>query len=133
MNIDEIREIVARAAELRVPRPGEAPAAEKASQLEDFMLSAAYSRGDLEQARIDLDDALSGLRGRWEAIEGWEMAAGSRPSKDDIRRAKARIDPTLSEALQEAERMLAQIDRQVRRLERDEATASRAYSLMTGG
>ena len=133
MEITEIREILTKAAELRVPRfTQETGAANKAGELEDFMLAAAGARGDLEQARLELENAQAALERRWDDLEGWEMFAGSKPSKDAVRRAKRRVDPTLGDALDEGRRILDQIARQVRRLEKDEATASRAYSLITG-
>jgi predicted nuclease with TOPRIM domain len=134
MSIEEIRSSIAEIASKRVPsfeestRPGA-----KIAALEEFMLTAAYARGDLEEHRILLEELLGTLRARWEGLEGWEMVAGPRPSKEDVRRAKARLDPTLAASIDEVERLLTRIDRQVRRLERDEATASRAYSLVTGG
>lgn len=134
MDLTEIRDLIGTATGLRVPtKHPDTPATRWVGELEDHILAIAHMRGELEEARLVMEGVVEGYTDQWEEIEGWEMVAGSRPSKEDVFAAKRKLRPDLAAILREAERTLAKIDRQIRRLELDERTVSRAYSMATGG
>jgi hypothetical protein len=74
------------------------------------------------------------MRAQWDGIEGYELAAGSRPTQESIKRAKAEINPDLWAGMQEAKSLVESLKRQIDRLGgSDYDAASRAYTLMSGG
>lgn len=134
MDLDGIRKRLYAAAVLRMPRfKPETPRHERIEKLEDYLLQTAYHRGELEEARLFAHDALAILLDKWDDLEGWETMIGkSDPSQDAIRRAKKTIDKGLHDSLNVSKRLIGRLSDQIRRLEKDDEVASRAYTLISG-
>lgn len=137
MDLEQIREALTSALELRSPRfsPEERPAT-KIAALEDYMLLSAHVNGDLVAARHWLRTLIDALAEEWERLQGWEVAVGNKPrarlTTADIQRAKIQIAPSKFEAGREAKRLMASINDQIARLEREERVCSRAYTMISG-
>lgn len=134
MELAEIHGALHRALPLRVPHWSEQPGgAAKVAALEDYMLLAANHRGELEEALYWAHAAGRRVKDEWDRIEGYEVALG-RGDRTEARvnEAKRTIRPELWDALQEAKRLVEDLGRQIRRLEIDDRTVSRAYTLITG-
>lgn len=135
MTLDEIRQALHTALPIRVPTfdPNTHPR-EKITALEDHLLKCAYHRGELEEALYWAVEAGKTLRAQWEGVEGHEaMLRGSRPTKEQIDAAKARIDPTTWAGLQECRSLVEALRRQIVRLGgTDYDAVSRAYTLISG-
>lgn len=134
MEPDEIRKKLYAASKLRMPRfKSDTPRTERIEQLEDYLLQTAFHRGELEEARLYAHDALGMLLDRWDDLEGWETMIGkSDPSQDAIRRAKKTLDKGLHDSLNVSKRLIGRLSDQIRRLEKDDEVASRAYTLIAG-
>lgn len=137
MTVEEIREVLRAALPLRVPifNPNDG-AREKVSALEDYLAQCAYKRGDCEAGLYWAWEAEKVLREQWESVQGWEpmlpSKARSRPTEPQVTRAKAQILPEVYTGLREVKTLIEALDRQCKRLLRDEETCSRRYSLLTG-
>lgn len=135
MNVDQIRQHLHDATQLRIPRldPNLNPGA-KIAALEEYMLKVAYARGDLEEAIGWVLEAKHDARRKLDAVQGWEVALPKPADRTQERvlAEKARIDPMSGAVLKDADYYLRRLERQVRRLELDHNAVSRAYTLITG-
>lgn len=138
MTVEEIKAALLAALPLRVPiwNP-RSTAREKVEELENYLAQCAYKRADCEEALYWAWEAEKVLRREWEGIEGWEnllpSKARSRPTEPQVTRAKARVKPETFTGLSEVKTLIEGLDRQCKRLTRDEETCSRRYSLLSGG
>lgn len=134
MNTDEVRLALFEAAKLRFPRLRELSSrTARVEALEDYLVETAIARGQLEEARLYVHEALDRLMAEWDDIEGWEMQLANRRTQDDIRRAKKTIRPDLHDSIRAGKHVAARLSEQIRRLEGDDAAASRVYTMVTGG
>lgn len=136
MTVDEARQVVYAAARLRLPRLKDLGGTQaRVAALEDYLVETAIHRGELEEARLHLQDALGELLEQWDMIEGWQQLtpALSKRTQDDIRRAKRTCRPDLHEGIRVAKNVIARLCEQIRRLEKDDDAASRLYTMVTGG
>lgn len=137
MTVEEIKAALHAALPLRVPiwNP-QTTARGKVEALEDYLAQCAYKRADCEEALYWSWEAEKVLRREWEGIEGWEALlpskARSRPTEAHVTRAKARVKPETYASLSEVKTLIEGLDRQCKRLTRDEETCSRRYSLLSG-
>jgi hypothetical protein len=138
MTVEEIRQALHAALPLRVPifNP-QTNAREKVEALEDYLAQCAYKRADCEAALYWAWEAEKVLRDEWDGIQGWEnflpSKARSRPTEAHVTRAKARVKPETYAGLREVKTLIEGLDRQCKRLTRDEETCSRRYTLLVGG
>lgn len=140
MEVADIRQLLHDAAALRAPifvRDGDTPTSptRRIELLEEYMQDLAVARGSLEEAMLVIDQARFSLDDRWEKIDGWRQTLGDGAAKatgPQIVRAKAEIDRETYEGLREAKWLISRIAAQIRRLEKDEESTSRRYSLLTG-
>lgn len=136
--LDQIRAALRAALPLRVPiwNP-RTNAREKVDALESYLAECAYTRADCEEALYWTWEAEKVLRREWEGIQGWEALlpskARAKPTEAQVTRAKARVKPEVFDGLSEVKRLIEGLDRQCKRLTRDEETCSRRYSLLAGG
>lgn len=136
MTIDEIRDALKAAMPLRVPRfDPNTGAREKVEQIEDYMQTAAFHRGELEEALSWLLALGRQLKTEWDGLVGWEAALprGSNHTNAQVDAAKRTVRPDLWDALEEARGLAKDIGRHVHRLEFDHDAESRVYTLITGG
>lgn len=140
MDLDEIRTHLFEAAKMRVPRFNDRDTTGmKAEKLEDYILKVAYVRGDLEEARLYVQQVLHDLDGLWRNMdEAWR---GLLPSKlkgaatqPQIVEAKRQFDPALYEQIIEARFLATRLTEQINRLSHmgDDQVASRVYTIMAG-
>jgi hypothetical protein len=131
---DAIRKTLYAAAKLRMPRfKPDTPRTERIEQLEDYLLQTAFHRGELEEARLYAHDALGMLLDQWDDLEGWQTIVGkSDPSQDAIRRAKKTLNKDIHDSLTAGKRLIGRLTDQIKRLEKDDEVASRAYTLIAG-
>lgn len=134
VNYQDISENVKAAAMLRVPSFGDdLDAAGKISQLEDLLLDTARWRNVLEANRLMMEDDYEEIDDQWRNVTGYEIYLNGKPkSQDDIHEAKRQVNPTLFARRRTAMKLLRQLGNQIRRLERDDAVVSRAYTMLTG-
>jgi hypothetical protein len=129
MTYDEILTVVRHSSKLRMPgfQPDDRTSV-RIEALADHMLACATNRGMLEEvwqwaSRLVTNLEEQGLEGEYE-VEGKTAAERSA--------CRMRLNPEVFGALRDARQAKADIERQIRRLEKDEATASRAYTFITG-
>lgn len=135
MNLPEIKERLHRAMVIRIPVfDPDTPPREKVSALEDHILRCAYHRAECEEALYWCVEAGKQIRAQFEEqTQGYNIGLKSRPTKDDIERARAELAPSLHQALLEARDLVEALRRQVYRLGgSDYDAASRAYTLLSG-
>jgi hypothetical protein len=138
LTLDEVRTLLFTAAKLRMPRFGENDTTGmRVEKLENYLLTMAVTRGDLEEGRLYIQQTLRTLQLKWDTLQGWEIhapAAGKARTKVAIREAKALTDPALHDALQECVWLIARLTEQINRLSKmgDDQVASRIYTLIAG-
>ncbi|HXU02353.1 MAG TPA: hypothetical protein VN903_15410 [Polyangia bacterium] len=130
----EIQESIHTVAALRFPRfEQDVQPRAKIDALEGYLLETAVARDVLEEARITLEDAYELIDEEWLKLTGWEVYLHGKPkSQVEIDEAKRQAEPTLFHSRRRCQKLLRQIGNQVRRLEKDDAACSRAYTMMTG-
>lgn len=134
MTYEEVQEVVAEIAAVHLPEmPADMTAKVKIEVLENHLLYTARARGILEEARLPLEDQYEEIDDQWKKLTGWEMFLNGRPkSNTDIDEAKRQLNPKLFEERRLCIKLLRQVGNQIRRLEKDDAVASRAYTMLTG-
>lgn len=120
---------------MRSTRPGE-----KIEKLESYLLDVAYSRGDAEQARLYAYAAVRRLTNEWDHLEDWELsfdpdpakavAKAARATQPQIKEAKRSLRPDLYDGIEHGSYLVKRLSEQIKRLEKDEEVASRAYTLI---
>lgn len=130
----EIQESLHTVAALRFPTfEQDVQPREKIDGLEAYLLQTAVARDVLEEARITLEDAYELIDEEWLKVAGYEVYLRGKPkSQVDIDEAKRQAEPTLFFSRRRCQKLLRQIGNQVRRLEKDDAACSRAYTMLTG-
>jgi hypothetical protein len=134
MTYEEVTEVLKEISDLHLPELSEeSPAAEKIAALEDHLLWTARARGILESARIGLEDAYEGIDERWRNVEGYEVYLHGKPkSQEEVNEAKRQADKELFIERRLCMKLMRQVGNQIRRLEKDDAVCSRAYTMLTG-
>jgi hypothetical protein len=135
MDVAQIREVLHAAMDVRFPRrdPNE-PAVAKIEALEDYLTLTAVHRGELESALYWAREAEKVLDDQWYAITGWEAIRDRKRDTDQaVTEAKRTVAPDIYTSLRDVRRMIHDIGRQIRRLEKDFEAVSRDYTLLTGG
>lgn len=134
MDYADIEEGIKAAGLLRLPSFAEdMAAAEKIAALEDHLLDTARWRAAMEGYRIMLEDDYENIDDLWRGVTGFEMYLNGRPkSKEDIDEAKRQVNPDLFSRRRKVIKLMRQVGNQIRRLEKDDAAVSRAYTMMTG-
>jgi hypothetical protein len=129
----QMREILRTAMDIRFPRrdPNEHPST-KITALEDYLTDTAVYRGELESALYWAREAEKHMQDEWDEINGWEPLVGKRDTDRAVVEAKRRVNPALYRGLRDAKRLIHDIGRQIRRLEKDFEAVSRDYTLLTG-
>lgn len=147
MDLDLIRASIHRVArEVRVPpeirrgKPnnlsGELEALrpqEKASYIENYMVDVAEARGELEEHRAVLLDALHELQAQGRDIPWQNYLQGvKKPTQAQIIEAQRRAAPELVSSIETAKHLLNQIKNQLDRLDKDHEAMSRVYTIIAG-
>lgn len=134
MKYEEIQQAIHDISKLRMPGfPEEMPTREKIEALETYLLETSRARGELEEARVMLEDAYEVIDDEWRGVVGYEVYLQGRPkSQVEIDEAKRQVSPDLFFSRRRCQKLLRQVGNQVRRLERDDGAASRAYTMLTG-
>jgi hypothetical protein len=135
VTLEEIKKALHAALPVRVPLyDPNAPPRERIEGLEKHILLVAWHRAELEEALHWAIELGKTLRREWDGVEGHEaLLRGSRPTKEQIEAAKAKIAPGTWDALLEARTLVESLKRQIVRLGgSDFEAASRAYTLMSG-
>lgn len=134
MTYEEVKEVVAEVAAVHLPQtPDEMPVKIKIEVLEAHLLYTARGRGILEEARLALEDQYEVIDEQWRNTTGYEMYLNGKPkSQEDINEAKRQVNPTLFGERRLCIKLLRQVGNQIRRLEKDDAVASRSYTMLTG-
>lgn len=130
----DLEENVKASGLLRIPSfPEDMPAAEKIAALEEHLLDTARWRAVMEALRIILEDDYEEIDDTWRNVTGYEMYLNGKPkSKEDIDEAKRQVNPDLFARRRKVIKLMRQVGNQIRRLEKDDAVVSRAYTMMTG-
>lgn len=134
MTYEEVIDRLAEIAELRMPDwPEDVAASVKIEGLEDHLLETARARGILEAARIQLENAYEEIDDRWRDLAGYEPYLRGKPkTQAEIDEAKRHADKDLFTERRLCQKLLRQVGNQTRRLEKDDAAASRCYTMLTG-
>jgi len=106
---------------------------EKIEQLESYLLLTAEARQLAHSAQLAAYDALFDCRVEME--QGWEnYLSGSRAKATgpQIEEAKRKAHPETFAKGQRLDWLVKRLGEQIRRLEQDDAAASRVYTLITG-
>lgn len=134
MNLEEIEGVLTEALALKSPRwgPDDTPSV-KVAAIEDHMVAAAHLSGRLVECRHWLRAMTMSLGEQWEALQGWETALKrprAKATKQDIEASKIAVAPQLFAAGKKASALRASVDDQIARLEREDRTMSRLYTLV---
>lgn len=138
MTVQEVRQLLFNAAALRMPRFDDRDTVGmRIDKLEKYLLTIAHTRGDLEEGRLHLQQALRDLQIKWEAIQGWEEHAPATErarTRDAIAQAKRKVDPQTYDGIEDAKWLIARLTEQINRLSKmgDDQIASRTYTLLAG-
>lgn len=134
MTYEEVQEVIAEVSKVHLPAtPEDMSAKVKIEVLENHLLYTARGRGILEEARLGLEDVYEGVDDQWRNTTGYEMYLnGKAKSQTDIDEAKRQVNPALFEERRLCIKLLRQVGNQIRRLEKDDAVASRSYTMLTG-
>jgi hypothetical protein len=139
MTIEEIRQTIADALPLRVPRfATDTPTRERVSALEDYLLTSAYQLGALVEARHWLRLLEDRLSREVDLLQGWEAMLPSKGAKatytkTEIAAAKRASAPQLFAAGRECRQLRGSVDDQIERFKfEDQFVISRAYSIISG-
>lgn len=138
MTLDEIRTALFTAAKLRIPRFDDRDTTGmRIEKLEDYLLTAAVTSGELEEARLYCYQALHDYEREWRELQGWEIHLPDRKgayTQTQIVEAKRLTDPDLYENIVEIKFLVARLSEQIHRLHKmaDDQVASRIYSMMAG-
>ena len=124
MTTEEIRTVVERSGRIRVPRFADEPAHVRISKLADKMLDCAYMRAELEEAWRACARVCRLFEEKIPAE--WK---GTAPERERSLRV---LDPSVWGALMDARQLRTEIEREIHRLTKDEATVSRVYTFLTG-
>lgn len=132
MTVGEIQARLAAAMPLRIPmfNPSDPPQA-KVSALEDYLRTTAYHRAELEEALHWGWEARKLLERQWTDVDGWQAMAGSKATGPQIDSAKRVCAPDVWAGIQDVKILLASLERQIKRLEKDGDAASRSYTMLT--
>lgn len=149
MDLKQIEQTAFDVATLRMPkfiynvndpmastRPGE-----KIEKLESYILDVAYARGEAEQARLYAYAAVRRLTIEWDHLKDWELsfdpdvtkalAKAAKATQPQIKEAKRQIRPDLFDGIEHGQYLVKRLTEQIKRLEKDEDVASRAYTLVS--
>jgi hypothetical protein len=145
VELKDIERVAFEVAKLRMPRfkvdPNDPMAStrpgEKIEQLESYLLEVAYARGEAEEARLYAHAAVKRLTEEWDHIEGWEAFFGTpenaaKATQPQVKEAKRQIRPELFDSIETGVYLVKRLTDQIKRLEKDEDVASRAYTLISG-
>jgi hypothetical protein len=140
MTLDEIRTTLFTAAKLRIPRFDDRDTTGmRIEKLEDYLLTAAVTSGELDEARLHCHQVLHDCERRWRQLQGWEIhlpvRKGATPyTQTQIVEAKRLSEPDLYEQIIEMKFLAARLSEQIHRLHKmaDDQVASRIYTLMAG-
>lgn len=126
--IDKLR----AAAEQRIPRrhPDESLAAH-VEALESYMLESAWHQGELADERLRTHEALRELQEEWDHLTGWEPFKRTK-TETAVEDAKRQLRPELYDGIQKARWLIARLNEQIARLDKDAERCSRAYTLVSG-
>lgn len=145
MELVDIEQTVFDVAKLRMPKfkidPNDPMAStrpgEKVEQLESYLLNVAFARGRAEEARLYAYGAVRRLQQEWDHLDGWEEVFGApekaaKATQPQIKEAKRQIRPDLYDGIEHGTYLVKRLTEQIKRLEKDEDVASRAYTLISG-
>lgn len=138
MDPDEIRQLLFDTAKLRMPKREEGQSTRDfLSKLEDYLIQTAVARGELEEARLYMNEALHRLEQEWRDIEGWQSVMGGNTknaTQNDIMEAKRKVKPDLYDGIRDGKFLRERLTEQIKRLGKlgDDEVVSRAYTLMAG-
>lgn len=120
------------AAKLRIPKfdPDGGKAA-LVDRLMDFTLESAYVRADVFELRLAAQRQLAADAEEWRKLAGYEIGQTIRTQKDR-EEAKRRHRPDLAERIDQAKWTIERCTEAIDRLDKDAASASRAYTLLSG-
>lgn len=147
--IAKLREVLDKVAGIKIPsairvgkpsqvKPDEnvqLPPQEKISQLESYLLLTAEARQLALASRLAASDALHAERRYFAESEGWQNYMEGRRkdwTQPQVAVARRRMDPERYAKMERLEWLVREFDIQIRRLEADDAVASRAYTMITG-
>ena len=134
MDYHEVQQAIHDVSKIRMPDFAEdiAPKA-KIEALEGHLFDTARARQLLEEARLMLEDAYEVIDDEWLGLTGWEVYLRGKPkSQVEIDEAKREMKPDLFFSRRRCQKLLRQVGNQIRRMEKDDAVASRAYTMLVG-
>lgn len=134
MDYKEIQQALHDVSHIRMPDfPDATPPKEKIEAFEAHLLETARARHILEEAKLMLEDSYEVIDEEWLGLTGWEMYLRGKPkSQVEIDEAKRQLKPDLFFSRRRCQKLLRQVGNQVRRMEKDDAVASRAYTMLVG-
>lgn len=136
MTLEEIRAVLDRALPIRIPimdPTNRKSGRERVDELQEHILTCAFHRAELEEALHWCLESGKALRREWDDLQGYQVGLSSRPTKDDVDRAKRELRPDVWKGLDEARTLTESIKRQISRLGgSDYDAASRVYTMLSG-
>lgn len=137
-DIGIIKDALLKALKLRPPVfESDLPGRSKVSELEDYLLSTAWLRAELEEALHWVDLLMANIKAQVEEITGYEVLlpakSRDRITQQDIVAAKRRTVPEVFEMGAEVKQLRVSIVRQIDRFEHEaQWVISRAYTMVSG-
>lgn len=109
---------------------------EKISEVESYLLLCAETRGVAEEARMWAHEATNLVRHEWDHLKGWEAflpGSSAKATQPQVMEAKRKVREDLYDGLKKGDYLIRRLSEQIERLTQDEKTASRVYTVITGG
>jgi len=109
-------------------------ARDRVDALENYLNLTAVLRQELDNARLHAWTAMAILTEQWDQIEGWQVKirSSNKPTQSEVTEAKRLCRPDLHGGISEAKWLINRLSEQIHRLEIDDKTASRLYTLIVG-
>lgn len=125
-------EVLTDSHKLRVPVfEAEVPPRSRIDQLETHMLLIAFTQGQLNARRVEVELWLRPLHEEWANMKGWQQFRRSK-TETGVEAAKRESNPALAKSIDDLEFERRELRAEIDRLELDSVKVSRAYSMITG-
>lgn len=125
-----IPELLQRSVATRIPTfDADTSIEDRLSTLEGHMLAATALQGEIASERLESQDSLRTLQGRWAHLDGWQALRRSK-TEAAVDDAKRQLDPKLYDGIANARWLIERYGEEFDRLGKE---ADRCSRLLTSG
>lgn len=125
----EVPDCLSISVTLRIPVVDpEATFAARISELESYLLLAAFTQGDLAAARLQAHVDLRRAQHEWDHLQGWEALRGRARTNASVEDAKRQLRPGLYDEIEDAKWVVKRLSEEYDRLQSDADRCSRVLT-----